>query len=98
MSKDDRRAGLFRAEVIAARRGHEREGSPLRVVTEPNARKGIRAGLRSLAGLASLPRVRRRNTRPLRYFPQLEANDCGVACLATVLDFHGYTADRAAIY
>lgn len=38
--------------------------------------------------LARLRRVGRKRRR-LRFVPQTAANDCGAACLATVLDYHG---------
>jgi ABC-type bacteriocin/lantibiotic exporter with double-glycine peptidase domain len=80
----------YREAAVARRRSPETSGTPLETPLRRTRRAVLRAVLSALAAVvAPVRRLAHRDARTLRYVPQVEASDCGAACLATVLGHHG---------
>ncbi|HEV2889867.1 MAG TPA: peptidase domain-containing ABC transporter [Frankiaceae bacterium] len=89
MTADDE--PVFRPEAIEARRHPDTTGVPVNAPVTRRASAMARAVGGALAKTASSARRRlgRRKDPALRYVAQVEASDCGAACLVTVLDHFG---------
>lgn len=84
---------VFRNEAVEGRRHPDTTGVPLDTPVRRRPRAMVRAIGQVVAATArSARRVVRRREAPLRYVPQVEATDCGAACLVTVLDHYGIDA------